>query len=106
VLNKAEFDSRTSSVREVRQAAHHRSRDHAGHRADPDPPAALLHQARVAAAVSTTEAAGVKCNDTLQSLGEFVNLISRFREALGVLERTVAHHDEDRSGTRPGSATR
>jgi glutamine synthetase len=58
-------------------------------------PAALLHQARVAAAVSTTEAAGVKCNDTLQSLGEFVNLISRFREALGVLEKTVAHHDED-----------
>jgi glutamine synthetase len=58
-------------------------------------PAALLHQARVAAAVSTTEAAGVKCNDTLQALGEFVNLISRFREALAALEKAVAHHDED-----------
>ena len=58
-------------------------------------PAALQHQARVAAAVSTTEAAGVKCNDTLQALGEFVNLISRFREALAALEKAVAHHDED-----------
>jgi glutamine synthetase len=58
-------------------------------------PAALQHQARVAAAVSTTEAAGVKCNDTLQALGEFVNLISRFREALGALEKAVGHHDED-----------
>ena len=58
-------------------------------------PAALQHQARVAAAVSTTEAAGVKCNDTLQALGEFVNLISRFREALVALEKAVAHHDED-----------
>ena len=58
-------------------------------------PAALQHQARVAAAVSTTEAAGVKCNDTLQALGEFVNLISRFREALAALEKAVGHHDDD-----------
>jgi len=58
-------------------------------------PAALQHQARVAAAVSATEAAGVKCNDTLQALGEFVNLVSRFREALAALEKAVGHHDED-----------
>ncbi len=45
-------------------------------------PAALQHQAKVAQAVSVTEAAGVKCVDTHQALGEFVNLVSRFREAL------------------------
>jgi glutamine synthetase len=58
-------------------------------------PAALQHQAEVAHAVSTTEAAGVKCADTHQALGEFVNLVSRFREALGRLEKVAGHHDAD-----------
>jgi len=58
-------------------------------------PAALKYQAVVAEAVSTTESAGVKCNDTLASLGEFVNLVSRFREALGGLEKAISHSDAD-----------
>jgi glutamine synthetase len=58
-------------------------------------PAALQHQARIAAAVSTTEAAGVKCKDTFTALGEFVNLVSRFQEAIAALEKAVGHHDDD-----------
>jgi glutamine synthetase len=58
-------------------------------------PAALSHQTRVADAVATTESAGVKSNDTLAALGEFVNLVSRFQEALGQLEKVTSHHDDD-----------
>ncbi len=58
-------------------------------------PAALKYQAVVAEAVSTTESAGVKCNDTLAALGEFVNLVSRFRESLGALEKAISHTDAD-----------
>jgi glutamine synthetase len=58
-------------------------------------PAALKSQAVVALAVSTTEAAGVKCNDTLAALGEFVNLVSRFRESLAALEKVISHTDSD-----------
>ncbi|MDH4131496.1 MAG: glutamine synthetase III [Gemmatimonadota bacterium] len=96
VLSKAEFDSRTLIGYEkyVKQLTIEAETMLAIGRTQ-ILPAALQHQARVAAAVSTTEAAGVKCNDTLQSLGEFVNLISRFREALTALEKAVAHHDED-----------
>jgi glutamine synthetase len=57
--------------------------------------AALQHQERTAGAVAATEQAGVKCNDTLAALGEFVNLVSRFQESLAALEKVVAHHDED-----------
>ena len=58
-------------------------------------PAALKSQAVVALAVSTTEAAGVKCNDTLAALGEFVNLVSRFRESLAALEKVISHTESD-----------
>ena len=58
-------------------------------------PAALQHQARVAGAVAATEAAGVKAKDTFTALGEFVNLVSRFQEALAALEKAVAHGDDD-----------
>ncbi|MFN8650784.1 MAG: glutamine synthetase III [Gemmatimonadales bacterium] len=58
-------------------------------------PAALQHQARVATAVSATEAAGVKAKDTLAALGEFVNLVSRFQEAIHTLEKVADHHDGD-----------
>ncbi len=96
VLNKAEFESRitvqyekyvkqltieaeTISVLTRRQVL----------------PAALRHQHRMAETVTTTEAAGVKCNDTRAALGEFVNLVSRLQEALGRLEKATAHHDDD-----------
>ena len=58
-------------------------------------PAALKSQAVVALAVSTTEAAGVKCGDTLGALGELVNLVSRFRESLAALEKAISHSDSD-----------
>ena len=45
--------------------------------------------------MATTEAAGVKCADTRPALGEFVNLVSRFQEALGRLEKVTGHHDDD-----------
>ncbi|HWA16981.1 MAG TPA: hypothetical protein VG817_11135, partial [Gemmatimonadales bacterium] len=58
-------------------------------------PAAIEHQGRTAAAIASTEAAGVKDKDSLEALGEYVNLVSRFREALEQLEKVVAHHDDD-----------
>jgi glutamine synthetase len=58
-------------------------------------PAALIQQTRIAQAVSTTEAAGVKAVDTTQALGEFVNLVSRLRESLVALEKATGHHDDD-----------
>jgi glutamine synthetase len=58
-------------------------------------PAALQHQTRIANAVAATESAGVKAKETYTALGEFVNLVSRFQEAVGTLEKVVGHHDED-----------
>ncbi|MBP9200362.1 MAG: hypothetical protein KBF47_10165, partial [Gemmatimonadales bacterium] len=58
-------------------------------------PAALQHQRRVADAVAATEAAGVKCHDTVAALGQFVNLVSRFQESLAALEKVAGHHDDD-----------
>ena len=58
-------------------------------------PAVLRHQALLAQAVGSTEAAGVKCGETSAALGEFVNLVARFQEALAALEKAVAHGDDD-----------
>jgi glutamine synthetase len=58
-------------------------------------PAAQEHQGRVASSIASTEAAGVKDKDSLDALGEYVNLVSRFREALEKLEKAVAHQDDD-----------
>ncbi len=96
VLNKSEFDSRTAISYEkyIKQLTIEAETMITIGRTQ-ILPAALQNQSRIAGAVATTEAAGVKCNDTLAALGEFVNLVSRFREALGTLEKVVAHHDED-----------
>jgi len=96
VLNKSEFDSRTAISYEkyVKQLTIEAETMITIGRTQ-ILPAALQNQSRIAGAVATTEAAGVKCNDTLAALGEFVNLVSRFREALGTLEKVVAHHDDD-----------
>jgi glutamine synthetase len=96
VLNKSEFDSRTAISYEkyVKQLTIEAEtmitlgRTHIL-------PAALENQVRIANAVQTTEAAGVKCHDTVAALGEFVNLVSRFRESLVGLEKAVGHHDDD-----------
>jgi glutamine synthetase len=96
VLNKAELDSRTHIAYEkyVKQLDIE-AQTMISMARTMILPAALEHQANVAEAVSATEAAGVKCLDTLQALGEFVNLVSRFREALTRLEKAASHHDDD-----------
>ncbi len=96
VLNKAEFDSRLTVAYEKynkqltieAETAVAIARTHIL-------PAALQHQARMAAAVSATEGAGVKATDTLAALGEFVNLVSRFQESITALEKVAAHAEED-----------
>ncbi|HET7598713.1 MAG TPA: glutamine synthetase III [Gemmatimonadales bacterium] len=58
-------------------------------------PAALLHQERVARAVSATEAAGVRAPDAQAALKEFVGLVGELRAATADLERAAGHHDDD-----------
>ncbi len=96
VLNKAEFDSRIAiSYEKYNKELMIEAESMVSLARTHILPAALQNQSRIAGAVATTEAAGVKCNDTLAALGEFVNLVSRFREALVNLEKVVAHHDDD-----------
>ncbi|HTS87033.1 MAG TPA: glutamine synthetase III [Gemmatimonadales bacterium] len=96
VLNKAEFDSRLHVAYEkyIKQLTIEAETMITIGRTQ-ILPAALSHQTRLANAVATTESAGVKCNDTLAALGEFVNLVTRFQEALAKLEKATAHHDDD-----------
>ena len=58
-------------------------------------PAALRHQQRIAEAVVATKAAGVDCADTVVSLRNFVELVTRLRNATGAVEQASAHHDAD-----------
>jgi glutamine synthetase len=58
-------------------------------------PAALLHQQRTAAAVAATKAAGVECADTAAALKDFVDIITRLRNATAAVEKAAAHHDRD-----------
>jgi glutamine synthetase len=96
VLNKAEFDSRI-------HIAYEKYVKELGIEAETMIsiartqilPAALQHQARIANAVASTEAAGVKAKDTYTALGEFVNLVSRFQESIAALEKAAGHHDDD-----------
>ena len=58
-------------------------------------PAALQHQALLAEAVSSTQAAGVPCPEQKGALERFVGYANRLRDAIGVLETAMAHHDDD-----------
>ncbi len=71
-------------------------------------PAALQHQAMVAEAVAATEAAGVDCPDTRDSLQELVDLVTRLRRATTALERVcgVEHSDPMRHAAHMGSDVR
>jgi glutamine synthetase len=71
-------------------------------------PAALQHQALVAEAVAATDAAGVDCQDTRDSLADFVGMVTQLRQATAALERACAHHDADpmRHAKHMGSAVR
>ena len=96
VLTKAEFDSRlTITYEKYVKELTIEAESMASLARTRILPAALTHQHRVAETVAATEAAGVKCHDTVAALGEFVNLVARFREALAVLEKVVGHHDGD-----------
>ncbi|HEY3933251.1 MAG TPA: glutamine synthetase III [Gemmatimonadales bacterium] len=76
-------------------------------------PAAIRHQAELAAAVTATESAGVDCDDTVKALESFAGLVTAARKALVAVESTAAHHDDDplrhaahfRSKVRPAMAT-
>ena len=58
-------------------------------------PAALRHQALLAATVTSTENAGVDCDDTVASLEAFAGLVTTVREKLAAVETTAAHSDDD-----------
>ncbi len=58
-------------------------------------PAALRHQTELAEAVTTTEGAGVDCDDTVKALEHFTGLVSDARAAVVALEAAAAHTDED-----------
>jgi glutamine synthetase len=96
VLNKAEYDSRiTIAYEKYVKELTIEAESMVSIARTQILPAALTHQAHVAEAVATTEAAGVKCKETLTGLGEFVNLVARFQEAIGTLEKVASHHDDD-----------
>ena len=58
-------------------------------------PAALRHQTELAEAVTSTEGAGVDCDDTVKALEHFTGLVSEARVAVVALEAAAAHDDED-----------
>jgi glutamine synthetase len=96
VLSKVELDSRTHIVLEkfVKQLVIEAETMIAMARTQVLP-AALRHQTTVANAVAATEAAGAKATDARAILEEFTTVMSRFRTALGALEKAAAHHVED-----------
>ncbi len=58
-------------------------------------PAALLHQTRLANAISSTSDAGVECKDQVVTLTEFVDLVYRFNSTLEALAQADNYEDED-----------
>lgn len=58
-------------------------------------PAAYEHQARLAEAVASTQAAGIDCDDAVGTLEHFVSLVTQFSQALNSLAATENHEDED-----------
>jgi glutamine synthetase len=91
VLNKAEFESRYHIVVEkwVKQLVIESELMITIGRTQ-ILPAAIEHQALLADAVSSTEAAGVECPGTKAALQDFVGYVRSFREALVALEKATA----------------
>jgi glutamine synthetase len=58
-------------------------------------PAAVSYQKRLADTIAATSAAGVECEPQRQLLEEYVSVVGRFGEALGRLEKAIAHHAGD-----------
>jgi glutamine synthetase len=58
-------------------------------------PAAYEHQARLAEAVGSTQAAGVDCDDAVNTLEQFVALVTQFSQQLNALAATENHEDGD-----------
>ena len=58
-------------------------------------PAAIRHQTMLANAVTTTESAGVDCDDTVKSLEAFAGLVTEVRKALLAVESSASHQDDD-----------
>jgi glutamine synthetase len=96
VLSKVELDSRTHIAVEkfVKQLVIE-AETMVGMARTQILPAALKHQTMLAGTVAATEAAGAKATDAKATLDEFLLLMSRFRKALGALEKVAAHHEDD-----------
>lgn len=58
-------------------------------------PAALEHQARLAEAVASTEAAGVECKSIRMMLEDFATQVGKFHDAMGSLDLATDHHTTD-----------
>ncbi|MCL4742730.1 MAG: glutamine synthetase III [Phycisphaerales bacterium] len=58
-------------------------------------PAALRQQAEIAETVAATEAAGVDAGDARAALEEFVELVTRFRAAIGRVEAALRHESSN-----------
>ena len=69
-------------------------------------PAALQHQQRIADAIAATKAAGVDCDDSIDALRSFVDLVTRLRTATGAVERASAHHDDRSDAARESNQPR
>ena len=96
VLSKAELESRTHIVIEkyVKQSSIE-AETMIGMARTQILPVALRHQERLASVVMATESAGTKCADSSLALKEFVAMVTRFRVALGSLEKAVQLEDDD-----------
>jgi len=96
VLTKAEHDSRTHIMVEkyIKQLAIEAETMVSIARGQVLP-AALRHQQRMAEAVAATQAAGVDCDDTVDALRSFVELVTRVRYATAAVEQASAHPEAD-----------
>jgi glutamine synthetase len=96
VLNKAEYESRIHIAIEkyVKQLAIEAETMVSMARGQ-ILPAALMHQRRVAEAVSATKAAGLEPGETVTALRDFVRLVDQFRQRTAEVERLAAHHEDD-----------
>jgi glutamine synthetase len=96
VLNKAEYESRIHIAIEkyVKQLAIEAETMVSMARGQ-ILPAALMHQRRVAEAVSATKAAGLEPGETVTALRDFVRLVDQFRQRTAEVERLAGHHEDD-----------
>jgi glutamine synthetase len=96
VLNKAEVESRTHIAIEKYVKQKGIEAETMGQMARQlILPAALEHQRRTAAALETTEAAGIKDARLRKALQEYVGVVGQFAAAVDSLEKLAGFHSDD-----------